>query len=240
MRLRDPGAGHERAHRVPPERHDDGRVEDLELAPQVRGAGRDLVRLRVAVVGRPALDDVGDEHVLAPPADRGEELDQEVAGPADEWPALPVLVEARPLADEDDLGLGVALARDGLGPRLVETAVRAGADLGGDRLERHPALDVGHAVASMASWLSVAPALGTGGRRAPPPVGSSRAHGGPRRSRRRSWPPPCAGCPRRPRRRCRGRPRWRCRAGPDRRRSRRDRRPRSPADSDARPGRPGR
>ena len=157
VRLRDPRARHERAHRVPPERHHDSRVEDLELAPQVRRAGRDLVRLRVTVLGRPALDHVGDEHVLAPPADRGEELDQEVAGAAHEWPALPILVEARALADEDDLGLGVALARDGLRPRLVETAVRARSDLGGDRLERHPALDVGHAVASAASWLSVAP-----------------------------------------------------------------------------------
>ena len=36
-----------------------------------------------------------------------------VAGPPDERPAVPVLVEARALADEDDLGVGTALARDG-------------------------------------------------------------------------------------------------------------------------------
>src|SRR4029078_1406346 len=112
--------------------------------------------LGVTVLRRPALDHVRDEHVLASPADRAEELDQEIAGAAHEWTPLPILVEARPLADEDDLGLGVALARDGPRPGLVETAVRAGPDLGGDRLERHAALDVGHAVAWVGSWLSVA------------------------------------------------------------------------------------
>ena len=47
------------------------RVEDLELPAQVRRAGGDLVGLRIAVVGWPALDDVRDEDLLAPPADRG-------------------------------------------------------------------------------------------------------------------------------------------------------------------------
>ena len=70
VRLRDPGAGHERRHREPAEGDDHGRIEDLQLAAQVRRAGGDLVGLRVAVVRRPALHDVRDEHVLAAPADR--------------------------------------------------------------------------------------------------------------------------------------------------------------------------
>jgi DNA polymerase len=45
VRRGDPGAGHEPAHRIPPEGDDEGRIEDLELALQVRSAGRDLVRL---------------------------------------------------------------------------------------------------------------------------------------------------------------------------------------------------
>ena len=44
------------------------------------GAGRHLVRLRVAVAGRPAFDDVRDVDLLATPAERAEELDQQVAG----------------------------------------------------------------------------------------------------------------------------------------------------------------
>ena len=67
--LGDPGARHEPAHRVPAEGHDHGWIQDLKLAKQVPGARRDLVRLRVTVVRRAALDDVGDENVLAPPAD---------------------------------------------------------------------------------------------------------------------------------------------------------------------------
>ena len=60
---------------------------------------------RVAVVGRPALDDVGDEDLLAPPADRGRaaSTSRSPARPTNGRPCA-VLVEARALADEDDLG----------------------------------------------------------------------------------------------------------------------------------------
>ena len=150
MCLRDPGAGHEPRHRVPAKRDDDGRVEDLELAVEVLGAGRDLVRLRVAVVGRPALHDVGDEHLLAPPADRRQQLDQEVTGPSDERATQAVLVEPGALADEHDLRVRIALTGNGAGAALVEAAIRARSHLGGDRFERLAALDVGHAVASTA------------------------------------------------------------------------------------------
>ena len=150
MRLRDPRTRHEGRHREPSEGHDDRRIEHLELATQIRRAGRDLVGLRVAIVRRPAFDDVGDEHVLAPPADRGQQLHEQVAGTTDERPALAVLVEAGALADEDDLGLRVALAWDRPRARGVQPAVRADPDLRGDGLERDSALDVGHAVASAA------------------------------------------------------------------------------------------
>ena len=63
--LADPLTGHEAAERVPSERHDERRVEDLELAVEIRRAGRDLVRLRVAVVRRAALHDVRDEDLVA-------------------------------------------------------------------------------------------------------------------------------------------------------------------------------
>ena len=102
--MRAPGMN--AAHREAAERHDDRRIEDLELARQVRRARRDLVGLGIAVVGRTAFDDVRDEHVLAPPADRSEQLaragrrrGRRTGGPA-------VLVEAGALADEDDLGEG--------------------------------------------------------------------------------------------------------------------------------------
>ena len=100
----------------------------------------------VAVVGRTALDDVRDEHVLAPPADRSEQAHEQVAGAADERAALAVLVEARALADEHDLGRGIALAGHGLRPRLVEATSGARPHLAGDDLERRLALGPRHAV----------------------------------------------------------------------------------------------
>ena len=44
---------------------DDARPYQPDLGQQERRAGLDLVRLRVAVVGRPRLEDVGDEDLLA-------------------------------------------------------------------------------------------------------------------------------------------------------------------------------
>ena len=99
----------------------------------------------IAVAGRPALDDVRDEHVLAAPADVPEQVHEQAAGAADERPALAVLVHARALADEHDLGGRIALTGDGLRAGLMEATARAHAHLVGDRLERRTALGVGHA-----------------------------------------------------------------------------------------------
>ena len=137
--------GHEAGHRVATEGHDQGRVQDLELSSQERGAGGDLVGLRVAVLRRAALDDVRDEDVLAPPADRAEQADEEVAGPAHERAALAILVHPGTLSHEDDLRAGMPLAGDGACPPLVEPAAGAGPDLRRDRLERRAAFGLGHA-----------------------------------------------------------------------------------------------
>ena len=154
--LRDPDTGHEARHRVPAERHDHGRIEHLELALEVRRAGGDLVGLGIAVAGRSALHDVGDEHVVAGPADVAEQAHEQAAGAADERPALAVLVLARALADEDDLGRCVTLARDGIRPGRVEPAASAIADLCRDRRERRAALGVGHAGDPAASRVAAA------------------------------------------------------------------------------------
>ena len=129
-------------------RDDHGRIEHLELTTQERRARRDLIGLRVPVPGRAAFHDIRDEDVLALPADRPDQLGQELPRRTDERAALPILVLPGPLADDHDLGLGVALTRHGLRPRLVEAAVRTDPDFGGDRLERRLAPDVRHAVAS--------------------------------------------------------------------------------------------
>ncbi len=127
--------GHERLQAESAERHHEGGVEDLQLAAQEGRAGGHLVRLRVAVAGRPALHDVGDEDVLAAPADQRQELLQEAAGGAHEGTAEAVLVLAGPLPHEHDLRVRVTLTRHGLGALLREAAAPAGADLAGDGVE---------------------------------------------------------------------------------------------------------
>ena len=135
MDLGDPLARAEMGHREAAERHHDGGVQDLELALQVRQAGSDLVRLRVAVARRPALDDVRDEDLLAPPAERREQLYEQLARATHERPTLLVLGLAGAFADEQDLRVRAALAGHGPGSRFCEAAARANPHLGGDHLE---------------------------------------------------------------------------------------------------------
>jgi len=58
-----------------------------------------------------------------------------MAGCADERFALPVLVEARCLADDHDVGRAGPHARDSLGARRVETALDARANLSVELIE---------------------------------------------------------------------------------------------------------
>src|SRR5258708_2518195 len=129
---RDGFAGKELVHRVAPEGHHDLRLERREVPLEPDVAGRDLLGERVAVLGRAVAHDVRDEDLAAVQADAGEQLVEEMAGGADERAALDVLVVAGGLAEEEDAGLGAALARDGLFRAPVERAGRAGADLVGE------------------------------------------------------------------------------------------------------------
>ena len=77
------------------ERDDDFGRDRGDLAEEKRLARRDLVRLRVPVFGRPALDYVRDVDVIALQPDRLDDLREELAGAADEWNALNVFVMSR-------------------------------------------------------------------------------------------------------------------------------------------------
>ena len=102
-----------------PQRDDDRRVDERDLLLQVRAARLDLVRRRVAVVGRPALDDVGDVALGPGQADLlPHEAVEQLARAADERLAGQVLLAARALAHEEQVGRGVADAEDDLGPPL--------------------------------------------------------------------------------------------------------------------------
>ena len=68
--------------------------------------------------------------LVAPEADPGQQLVEQLARLADEGLALLVLVESRRLADEHQIGARVADAEDDLGPALREPALRAAGAFG--------------------------------------------------------------------------------------------------------------
>src|SRR5689334_13326100 len=81
--------------------------------------------MRVAILRRPAFEDIRHEHVLAIEVDLGQQLVEQLAGLADEREPHPVLVGARRLADEHQIGVGVAGPEHDRGARLVQGAARA-------------------------------------------------------------------------------------------------------------------
>src|SRR5205823_10020709 len=87
------------------------------------------------VLRGPALEDVGDVHVGAAQADAREERVQQLAGGADEWLALPVLVESGRLSDDHHVRRAWPHARDSLRPGRMQTAPGARAHLRMELLE---------------------------------------------------------------------------------------------------------
>ena len=104
---------------------DHARLDQLDLAMRVRLAGLDLDRLRIAVARRPAPQYVGDPDLVAAHVDLLEQLGQQRPGTTDERQPLAILLGARRLADEHQLGVGVAAAEDDVGASLSQRALRA-------------------------------------------------------------------------------------------------------------------
>src|SRR4051812_38019425 len=128
--LRDPHrAARERLRREVPERADHLRLDQLDLAHQVGLALLDLLGERVAVPRRTALEDVRDEHLAALDADLLEQLVEEAARATDERLALEVLVAARRLAHEHQVGVRVAHPEDEVRPRGLKRAAMLGVEL---------------------------------------------------------------------------------------------------------------
>src|SRR5262245_17639423 len=108
-----------------PERADHLRLDQLHLALQVGTAGVDLLGLGIAIAGRTALEDVGDEDVLATHADPLEQFAEEAARAPDEREALAILLRARRLAHEHEVGVRVAGAEDDAIAGLMQGAALA-------------------------------------------------------------------------------------------------------------------
>lgn len=88
--------------RMPAKRDDDAGIQKLDLCIEERRAGRDFFRRGFAVFRRPAFHDIRDEDVVAAHGHGGQQLLEELTGPADKRPSLLVLVEPGTLPDEQD------------------------------------------------------------------------------------------------------------------------------------------
>src|SRR5205807_6629006 len=109
---------------------DDLGVDQLKLGVEPRPARFDLLRLGIAVAGRSAADGVADVEALpGEPHLLHHQLVEELAGPAHEWLAFEVLLLARGLADEHQIGVGVADTEDHLGAAFRQRAAHTSARL---------------------------------------------------------------------------------------------------------------
>src|SRR5436190_77624 len=123
------------------ERGDDPRLDQLELAEEVRLARLDLVRLGVAVAWWAAHQHIRYEDVLTGQADAREQLLEQLARLPDERQALLVLVEPGRLAHEHQVRAGVPRAEHDLRASLRKAAARATGRGLGVRLELVRAID---------------------------------------------------------------------------------------------------
>ena len=112
-----------------PQGHDHLGLDQPDLLEQIGTASVELVGLWVAISRRTAHQGVGDENLISAQSDALEQVIEETAGPADERQSPLVLLGTGGLADEHQVGVGVAGAEDDRIPGLGKAAFRAGRTL---------------------------------------------------------------------------------------------------------------
>src|SRR6266852_6168022 len=112
------------------------RLHEVDLPHEIGQAGGDLVVLRYAVLGRPALHHVADEHPFARQLDRGEDLGEEFPRLSHERPAGLIFHPARTLAHDHEAGVHRPLAGDGVAAPFAQPTLGAHGHELGDGSER--------------------------------------------------------------------------------------------------------
>ena len=135
MNLANRLAGEKLGHREPTESNDHLRSNRRDLPLEEMIARGHFVRLRIAIVGRPAFHDIGNEHARTVQADRREQLLKELARGANEWSSLAIFVVPWSLPDEHDLRRRRSFTGNGLVSGSREHARGAYRDLTRDLLE---------------------------------------------------------------------------------------------------------
>ena len=93
------------------ERDDDLGPNDLQLTHEIRAAGSDFRRRGVPIRRWPMLEHVADEHVFSRQLDGAKNLCQQLTSSTDKGAALLVFVLAGRLANADEIGSRISLAR---------------------------------------------------------------------------------------------------------------------------------
>lgn len=107
-------------------RHDYLRMDRLELLKQISAADQHFIDGRHPVLRRSALHNIADVDLVSVKLHSTvDDLGEQLASPADKWPAEAVFVLARALADEDEVGTRIAFAEDGVRTGLAEITIRA-------------------------------------------------------------------------------------------------------------------
>lgn len=105
-----------------PDRQQYTGLHELDLALQVRLAVSHLIQVRVPIVGRAALQHVGDKHLAPCQTQRQQHAIQQLPCPANERFSLPILIGTRGFAHDHPLCLPVTHSENGLGARTVQIA----------------------------------------------------------------------------------------------------------------------
>ena len=111
----------------PPQTDNDPGPDECHLVAEIVNAGVLLRVQGIPVVGRAALDDVGDVHVfLTAQIDELQHLIQQLAAPSHKGLALEVLIFSGSLSDEHDLRIPDAYAEYHMVPGVRQRAPLAG------------------------------------------------------------------------------------------------------------------
>src|SRR5689334_4018368 len=102
----------QRLRRPIPQRADERRSDYFNLLQQERLARLDFVRFRIAVVRRPAFDDIRNVDLRSRQAGGLQEFVEQLSRRANERLTLLILVESRRFSDEHYRGVWIADAED--------------------------------------------------------------------------------------------------------------------------------
>ena len=119
-----------------PQAHDNFRADNVKLAHKERRACFNLIFFRQTIFRRPALDHIGDVHILPRQAHGFDHLRQQLARAAHKWQPLHVFIAPRAFAHEHQVGARVAVAKNNFVPALAEFTALAIPDVRTDVFQR--------------------------------------------------------------------------------------------------------